>query len=292
MGFGWLVVAAVLWSQVGCRAHGDVSGRLVPRWWLGNPWGPKAEQARLRGVLPPVPDNPRVAAWQAWGRANLREGDILFRLGAARAAFGLFCFSKITATMADSDYSHTGIVAWEEGEPFVYDTAKHGPRRQPFGIWVLDTAGSLAARRPRAEYQGYVPSAVAFVRDVYCRQVPFDLKFEFGDDRFYCVEMTERAYRTAGLTLSEPIQIDQLPRFHEYPKITWLVRTFSTIRFNHAAFVIGNDRLGLWSSPALEPVFETPKADWPPGFASTVVEQTDATSPPPPPRPAPLAGLR
>ena len=65
--------------------------------------------------------------------------------------------------MAGSRYSHTGIVAWEEGTPMVYDTTTTGPRRQPFAIWLLDTAGGFAIKRPAPAWQGHIPAAVAFI---------------------------------------------------------------------------------------------------------------------------------
>jgi hypothetical protein len=247
----------------GCRGAGDISSRMVPPDWKGNPWGPEAEEARRSGRLPAVPYSPPMIAWDAWARGNLRDGDILFRMGDARAALGLFPFSRISAEMADSRYSHSGVVALEGGEPVVYDTTKTGPRRQPFAVWVLDTVGDFAVRRPGPAIQKSVPRALAYCRDVYRRQVPFDRGFAMGDDRLYCIELTERAYRSAGVTLSEPIRIEQLPRYHEFPNIVRLVRLFTALDPGQWSYIIGNDRVGIWSNPELKLVYEAPDARQP-----------------------------
>jgi hypothetical protein len=201
-----------------------------------------------------------MVAWDAWARRNLQTGDILFRMGDARAAWGLFKFSKISAGMADSHYSHTAIVAWEDGEPFVYDTTTTGARKQPFPIWVLDTSGALAVKRPRPAYQKHVAQAIEFCRQVYFSQIPFDMDLKMGDDRLYCIELTERAYRSAGLPLSDPLRIDQLPRFGEFPFSVWLAKRFSSLQPEQPAWVIGNERIGVFSSPALELVYTAPRS--------------------------------
>ncbi|AGA29858.1 Orthopoxvirus protein of unknown function (DUF830) [Singulisphaera acidiphila DSM 18658] len=258
----WVLACALL-SQAGCSSTGDLTSQMVPHSWRGNPWGPDAETARHCRRLPTIPSNPPMCAWDAWGRANLRDGDIVFRMGDARLAFGLYPFSKISAEMAGSRYSHTGIVALENGEPVVYDTYKSGPRKQPFSIWVLDVAGAIAVKRPDADSQRFVNDAVAFCRDTYQRQVPFDKRLSLDDDRFYCIEFTERAYRSAGLVLSEPIRIDHLPCYQHFPKAVWLARHFSSIRPDQSAFVIGNDSVGIWSNPALLLIYEAPDARLP-----------------------------
>lgn len=253
-----LVAALTAAAAGGCRGAGETTDRMVPPWWRGNPWGPKANAARLRGELPTIPNNPEMVAWEDWGRRNLRDGDILFRMGDARAALGIFPFSRISAAIAGSRFSHSGIVAVEGGEPVVYDTTTTGPQRQPFPIWVLDTRGGFAIKRPRPEYQRYAAGAVAFCRSVYHAQVPFDFGMRLGDDRLYCIELTERSYRAAGLPLSTPVRLDHLPRYHEFPWTVRLMKLATSMEPHQRAYVIGNESIGIWSSPALETVYEAP----------------------------------
>ena len=224
--------------------------------------------------MPTVPNNPDMEAWNAWGRRSLREGDILFRMGDARAASGAFPFSKLSAAIVGSRFSHTGIVAMEDGEAVVYDTTTTGPQRQALAIWVLDTRGSIAVKRPKAEFQGHAPGAVAFCREVYHSQVPFDFKMRMGDDHFYCIELTERSYRTAGLPLSTPVRLDHLPHYHEYPWTVRLMRLCTSMVPHQLAYVIGDESLGIWSSPTLDLVYEAPDAR-PPDILTQSFRQDD-----------------
>jgi hypothetical protein len=262
-----LALALPLLAGPGCRSPNTLTDtdRLVPAWWKGNPWGPDANAARRAGAIPSVPNNPDMDAWDAWARAHLRDGDILFRMGDARAALGLFPFSRVSAAIAGSRFSHTGIVAVEAGELVVYDTTTTGPQRQPFAVWLLDTRGSLAVKRPRPEYQTCAPAAVAFCRAVYQAQTPFDYDMRLDNATYYCIELTERAYREAGLPLSRPVRLDELPRYAEHPWTVRLMRLCTSMVPHQLAFVIGNEALGIWSSPALETVYEAPDARPPVG---------------------------
>ncbi len=273
----FLMVATIL-AASGCRGAGETTDRMVPPSWKGNPWGPQANEARARGTLPSVPNNPDMDVWQAWGRQNLKDGDIVFRMGDARAVLGLFPFSKISAAIAASHYSHTGIVAIEAGEPVVYDTTTTGPQRQPFPIWVLDTRGHFAVKRPKDPAADHAVKAVAFCRDVYRKQIPFDFDMKLGDDQLYCIELTERAYEAAGLPLSKPLRLDNLPRYAEFPTITRLMKLFTPMEPHQQAYVIGNESIGIWSSPALDLVYEAPHAR-PPLTTPAPATMTASTAP-------------
>ena len=88
-----------------------------------------------------------------WGRSVLREGDIVFRLGDARALRGMFPLSRFIAKATGSPFSHTGIVAVEDGSPVVYDCSSAGVQRQPFEVWMLDCVGALGVKRLKPEHR-------------------------------------------------------------------------------------------------------------------------------------------
>src|SRR3954465_13483442 len=96
-------------------------------------------------------------------------------------------------------FAHPGVGGSGGGEPVVYDTTKAGVRRQPFCVWVLDNVGPFGVKRVKPESQAYAARAVQFCSDVFARQVPFDYDLNISDDEFYCVEMSEKAYRNNGL---------------------------------------------------------------------------------------------
>ena len=58
----------------------------------------------------------------------LRQGDIVFRLGDARVMHGMVPLSRFIARATGSPFSHTGIVAIEDGSPVVYDCSSLGIR--------------------------------------------------------------------------------------------------------------------------------------------------------------------
>lgn len=242
----------------------EPTDKLVPAGWQGNPWGPVATKARESGELPPIPITSQMKQWDAWGRANLREGDIVFRRGNAKVLFGYFPFSRFIANASGSKYSHTGVVAIENGEPVVYDTTKASVRRQPFSIWTLDNAGPFGLKRLKAEQRSHIPQVIAFCHRVFEEQVPFDYSLDPSDTELYCVEMTEKAFRAAGLQLSEPVRLGDMERAAEFPICMFVFHIMSDLTLekpltiDQPVFFPGNDRHGIWSSPFLETVYPPP----------------------------------
>ena len=237
----------------------EPTDRLIPPGYQGNPWGPVATKARETGELPALPMTAGMKGWDRWGRSVLRDGDILFRRGDAHVLFGYFPFSKFIANASGSKYSHTGIVAIEGGAPFVYDSTKAGVRRQPFHVWVLDNVGPFGVKRLKADRRPAVPEILRFCRETFEHQVPFDYKLGLGDDSLYCVEMTEKAFRSAGLKLSEPVRIRDMERRKEFPICFFVFQQLSTLTLDQQIFFPGNERHGIWSSPLLEQVYPAPK---------------------------------
>ncbi len=233
----------------------EPTDRLVPPGWQGNPWGPQATQARENGQLPQIPFTPSMKQWTTWGKAALRDGDIVFRRADAKVLFGRFPFSRFVANASNSLFSHTGIVAIEKGEPVVYDTTKAGVRRQPFAVWMLDNVGAFGVKRVRRDYQEYATKAVQFCRDVYQKQVPFDYELGLDDRSLYCVEMTEKAYRSAGLKLSDPIRLGDMERVAEFPVCVFVFMQLSDLTLDQQVYFPGNERHGIWSCPQLQTVY-------------------------------------
>ena len=127
----------------------DLSDRFAPPGWQGNPWGPAATRARAEGRLPSIVMTPPMTRWDRWGRAVLRDGDIVFRMGDARTLHGFFPFSRFLAAASGSRFSHTGIVAIEDGSPVVYDCTRAG--RRPDTVRRLDPGQRRGVRREAAQ---------------------------------------------------------------------------------------------------------------------------------------------
>jgi hypothetical protein len=259
-----------LWNSE--RGAKEATDWMKPPAWSGNFWGPAASRARLAGELPPLPMTPAMARWHRWGRGVLREGDIVFRLGDARTLRGLVPLSQFIAGATRSPFSHTGIVAIEDGSPVVYDCSSDGIQRQPFEVWMLDCIGSLGVKRLKPEHHRHIPGVIGYCRRVFEQQVPFDCEFRMDDTALYCLELTEKAFRSQGLALSEPVRIGDWEALGRYP-LTALVIPFVSgmvlehpITLDQPVYVPGTERQGVWASSLLETVFgPEPKAN--PGAA-------------------------
>jgi Permuted papain-like amidase enzyme, YaeF/YiiX, C92 family len=248
---------------------------MKPSNWTGNFWGPAAFRARLTGQLPPLPTNVAMTRRNRWGRSVLREGDVVFRLGDARALGGTFPLSRLIASATGSPFSHTGIVAVEDGSPVVYDSSSDGVQRQPFEVWMLDCVGAMGVKRLKPEHRSRIPGVINFCRMKFEQQVPFDYEFRPDDAALYCVELTEKAFRSQGLVLSEPVKIGDWEHLDSYPLTALAVPYVTGLMLKHPitleqpVYLPGNEHQGIWASPLLETVVgPEPKHDGEAGPAS------------------------
>jgi len=253
--FCWMIALAT-YEPGGAEA----TDWLKPPTWYGNYWGPAANRARSAGTLPPLPSNPEMARWHRWGREVLHQGDIVFRLGDARVIRGMAPLSRFIARATGSPFSHTGIVAIEDGSPVVYDCSAAGVQRQPFEVWMLDSLGALGVKRLKPEHRKRIGGVIDYCRVAFERQVPFDNGFRMEDDSLYCLELTEKAFRSQGLALSEPVRIGDWEYLASFPLTALLIPPVTglvldrPITLEQPVYVPGNERQGVWASPLLERV--------------------------------------
>lgn len=255
--FGWFLAL----SLGGQRDNLEPTDRLVPPGYKGNPWGPAATLARKEGTLPPIAMTPKMAQWDKWGRAVLKDGDIVFRRGDAYILLGKFPFSRWLANASGSPFSHTGIVAIEDGAPVVYDTTHSSVRRQPFHIWILDNVGAVGVKRLKDAQKSHIPDVLAFCRKLFVDQPPFDFELSLDDTAYYCLEMTEKAFRAASLTLSQPIRVGDMENAGRYPIAILMFQTITPwvlqkgLTTETEIFLPGNENHGIWASPLLDTVY-------------------------------------
>ena len=250
--FGW-VIALLLHPP----HEAEMSERLAPPGWQGNYWGPEATKGRHEGKMPPIVATPHMARWDRWGRQVLRDGDIVFRLGDARIGRGYFPMSRFLARASNSKFSHTGIVVIEEEGPVVYDTTRTSVNRQPFCVWILDNIGSIGVKRLRPEFKDAIPQVVGYCHRVFEEQIPFDYELSLDDTALYCIEMTEKAFRSAGIELSRPIRLGDMERASDFPIQMFGIRFASNyvlehpLTFDHLVYFPGNERHGIWAATQL-----------------------------------------
>jgi hypothetical protein len=173
----------------------------------------------------------------------------------------MFPLSRFIAGATGSPFSHTGIVAVEEGAAVVYDCTSIGVRRQPLEVWMLDCVGSWGVKRLKPAYRGHIANVLGYCREKFEQQVPFDYSFRLDDTALYCLELTEKAFRSQGLALSRPVRIGDWENLTRYPLTTFAV-LYGTglvldqpITLEQPVYLPGNERQGMWGSPLLETVF-------------------------------------
>ena len=92
-----------------------------------------------------------------------------------------------------------------------------GVGRMPFAVWILDNVGAFGVKRLKADRRRAIPGVLAYCRKVFEKQVPFDYSFDLDDSALYCLEMTEKAFRSQGLALSEPVRLGDMENANRYP---------------------------------------------------------------------------
>lgn len=214
----------------------------------------------------PWSDRGEEVAWDHWAAAHLYDGDLVFVRGDSRILFGLVNFSQLCTDVADSRFSHVGLVSREPDGVFVYDVVVGGPRHISFGRFANDHQISLIAiKRLKPEYRSHAPAAIEYCRSVGSASGKFDSEFKLDNEHFYCSELIERAFRHAGLPLSQPVRIDRLPRIDALPTTTRaIIDTMTNIRMDQEIFLPGNEQIGIWSCPYLDLVLDGTTTDLPP----------------------------
>src|SRR5271165_2832634 len=135
-----------------------------------------------------------------------------------------------------------------------------GIQRQPFEVWMLDSLGALGVKRLKLEHRERIAGVIDYCRAAFERQVPFDYGFRMEDDSLYCLELTEKAFRSQGLALSEPVRIGDWEYLASFPLTAMLIPPVTgmvldrPITLEQPVHVPGNERNGVWASPLLETV--------------------------------------
>ena len=128
----------------------------------------------------------------AGGDPALRDGDIIFHESQSSQ-------SEALRLAMNSRYTHMGVVFIEDGSPFVYEAV--GPvKRTPLKEWTdRGKDGHFVVKRLSDADRRLTAEAIASLREAGERYagLPYDLRFEWSDDRIYCSELVWKMYKTA-----------------------------------------------------------------------------------------------
>jgi hypothetical protein len=123
---------------------------------------------------------------------------------------------------------------------------------------------------------------VGYCRQVFKDQIPFDYQLSEDDGALYCIEMTVKAFQSAGIELCKPIRLGDMERAPEFPLQMWGLRFASRyalerpLTFEQYVYFPGNDRHGIWSAKQLMTVVP---ATFAPGHPDYVWSTPNGPSP-------------
>ena len=130
-----------------------------------------------------------LASGLARAETTPRDGDIIFH--ASRSAQSL-AIQRAT----HSRFSHVGLVFHRHGKPYVFE-AIGTVRYTPLADWIArGDGGHFVVRRLKAGLTSTQADKLRSSAEKYSNK-PYDLYFEWSDDRIYCSELVWKAYHDA-----------------------------------------------------------------------------------------------
>lgn len=137
---------------------------------------------------------------------QVRDGDIIFHTSRSSQSVAI---QKAT----HSAYSHMGIVFYRNGVPYVYEAIKT-VQYTPLKNWIARGDGKhFVTKRFRNSGRPLSPEEINKLKKAATRfkGKPYDLTFEWSDDRVYCSELVWKIY-DQGLG----VQIGRLQKLRDF----------------------------------------------------------------------------
>jgi hypothetical protein len=189
-----------------------------------------------------------LAACGARSLPLVQDGDIIFHTSRSSQ-------SEAVQRATGSRYSHMGLVLYRNGAPYVLEAAAT-VRYTPLAEWVARGSGQhFVVKRLRTASTALGPKAVQALREE-ARKLegrPYDLTFEWSDERLYCSELVWKLYdRAVG------IRIGALQKLREFNLSDPVVKAKMQQRY-HGAVPLDETVVSpsaMFASPLLETVVE------------------------------------
>jgi len=130
----------------------------------------------------------------------LQDGDLIFQT--SRSAQSL-AIQRATA----SRYSHMGAVVWRNGKPFVFEAVKT-VRLTPLPQWIArGDGGHFVVKRLKQALDAKSRAKLTHEAAAFVGR-PYDLTFEWSDERIYCSELVWKLYdRALGIQIGKLQQL-------------------------------------------------------------------------------------
>jgi hypothetical protein len=142
----------------------------------------------------------------------LRDGDIIFHT--SRSAQ-----SAAIQRATHSPYSHVGVIFWRDGKPFVFE-AIATVRYTPLDAWVArGDGGRYVVRRLKTALTSEQEARLRAAAGQF-EGKPYDLYFEWSDERIYCSELVWKLYDQAL-----GVRLGKLQKLREFDLADPMVKT-------------------------------------------------------------------
>jgi hypothetical protein len=148
-------------------------------------------------------------ATQAWGdsaSSQVRDGDIIFQTS-------LSSQSQAIQRATGSRYSHMGLIFIRHGRPYVFEAIKT-VQYTPLEKWIARGQGRhFVVKRLQDSKRILTEASVSKLKKEARRYQgkPYDLTFEWSDNRIYCSELVWKIYDRAL-----HIQIGRLQKLEDF----------------------------------------------------------------------------
>ncbi len=123
---------------------------------------------------------------------DVRDGDIIFQTSRSSQSMAI-------QRATNSPYSHMGIIFYQDGKPYVFEAIKT-VRYTPLKKWIArGEGGHFVIKRLRDAGRIMTKESVGKLKKEAKRYKgkPYDLTFEWTDDRIYCSELVWKIYKRA-----------------------------------------------------------------------------------------------
>jgi uncharacterized protein YycO len=119
----------------------------------------------------------------------LRDGDLVFQTSRSGQSLAI-------QRATHSPWSHMGVVLVRDGRPFVFE-ASATVRYTPLGTWAArGDGGAYTVRRLKQPLTTRQAAKLRAAAGKYAGR-PYDLYFEWSDERIYCSELAWKMYHDA-----------------------------------------------------------------------------------------------
>jgi permuted papain-like amidase YaeF/Yiix C92 family enzyme len=135
----------------------------------------------------------------AHGLPAVRDGDIIFHTSRSSQ-------SVAVQRATGSPYSHMGLILYQHEKPYVFE-AINRVQYTPLDRWIArGNGGHFVVKRLKGAARVLNSQALQKLRaaTVQFQGRPYDLTFEWSDDRVYCSELVWKLYdRALGVRIGE-----------------------------------------------------------------------------------------